>query len=67
MKFRLLVEHDPVTKRFSAVFPELPGCASAGDTEAEAIDNAQEALALWFEPSPVEIKKGAKLVELSLP
>jgi predicted RNase H-like HicB family nuclease len=67
MKFRLLVEHDPETKRFSAVFPELPGCASAGDTEAQAIENAKEALALWFEPSPVEIKKGAKLVELSLP
>ena len=67
MKFRLLVEHDPETKRFSAVFPELPGCASAGDTEAEAIENAHEALALWFEPSPVELKKGAKLVELSLP
>ncbi len=67
MKFRLLVEHDPETKRFSAVFPELPGCATAGDTEAEAIENAQEALALWFEPSPVDLKKGAKLVELSLP
>ncbi len=67
MKFRLLIEHDPKTKRFSAVFPELPGCASAGDTEAETIENAQEALALWFEPSPLEVKNGAKLVELSLP
>jgi predicted RNase H-like HicB family nuclease len=67
MKFRLLIELDPETNRFSAVFPELPGCASAGDSEAEAIENAKEALALWFEPSPVEIKNGAKLVELSMP
>jgi predicted RNase H-like HicB family nuclease len=67
MKFRLLVELDKETKRWSAVFPELPGCASAGDTEAEAIVNAKEALALWFEPSPVKLHKGSKLVELAVP
>ena len=50
MKFRLLVELDATTKRWSAVFPELPGCATAGDTEKEAIANAEESLALWFEP-----------------
>ena len=51
MKLRLLVEFDPETKWWSAVFPELPGCASAGDTEEEAVRNAREALELWFEPS----------------
>lgn len=67
MKFRLVVEHDPQTKRWSSVFPELPGCGSAGDTEREAIANAKEALALWFEPTPVELHKGAKLLEVALP
>ncbi len=67
MKFRLLVEFDPECQRWSAVFPDLPGCASAGDTEAEAVENAHEALELWFEPSPLEVKTGAKLIELSLP
>ena len=67
MKLRLLVEFDPEAKRWSAVFPELPGCASAGDTEAEAIANAKEALALWFEPAPVKMNKGAKLMELAVP
>jgi predicted RNase H-like HicB family nuclease len=67
MKLRLLVEPNPETNRWSAVFPELPGCASAGDTEAEAIANAKEALELWFEPSPVKLHKGAKLVELAVP
>jgi len=66
MKLRLLVEHDPETNRWSAVFPELPGCASAGDTEAEAVANAKEALELWFEPSPVKLPKGAKLLELAV-
>jgi predicted RNase H-like HicB family nuclease len=67
MKFRLLVEFDKTAKRWSAVFPELPGCATAGDTQEEAIANAKEALALWFEPSPVKLPKNAKLVELALP
>ena len=67
MKLRLLIELDSETKRWSAVFPELPGCASAGDTEAEAIANAKEALALWFEPSPMKLNKGSKLMELAVP
>jgi len=49
MKLRLLVEFDRATRRWSAVFPELPGCASAGDTEEKAIASAKEALSLWFE------------------
>jgi predicted RNase H-like HicB family nuclease len=67
MKLRLLVEFDTGTNRWSAVFPELPGCATAGDTEAEAIANAKEALALWFEPAPVKLNKGAKMLELAVP
>lgn len=67
MKLRLLVELDPETKRWSAVFTELPGCASAGDTEEEAIANAKEALELWFDPSPIKLHKGAKLMELAVP
>lgn len=30
-------------------FPDLPGCFSAGDTLDEALANASEAVALWFE------------------
>ncbi len=67
MKLRLLIELDSETKRWSAVFPELPGCASAGDTEAEAIANAKEALALWFAPSPLKLRKDSKLLELAVP
>jgi predicted RNase H-like HicB family nuclease len=61
------VEHDIETGRWSAVFPELPGCASAGDTEEEAVANAQEALALWFEPASIDVPKNAKLLEVALP
>jgi len=66
MKLRLVVEHDPHTKRWAAFFPELPGCASAGDTEEEAVRNAKEALDLWFEPAPVTFPAGAKVLEVAL-
>jgi predicted RNase H-like HicB family nuclease len=29
--------------------PSLPGCASQGDTEAEALDNIREAIELYIE------------------
>jgi predicted RNase H-like HicB family nuclease len=66
MTLRLVVEHDSETKRWAAFFPELPGCASAGDTEDEAIQNAKEALELWFEPAPVDLPVGAKVLEVAL-
>ena len=66
MRLRLVVEHDSKTKRWAAFFPELPGCASAGDTEDEAIRNAKEALELWFEPAPVDLPAGAKVLEVAL-
>ncbi len=65
MKIRLIVEKDPETGRYSSVFPELPGCASAGDTEDEAIANAREALELWFEPSGIQVPVTARLIEVT--
>ena len=67
MKLRLVLEKDEAVGRWSAVFPELPGCASAGDTEQEAIANAKEALELWFEPSDIPISKKAHVLEVALP
>jgi predicted RNase H-like HicB family nuclease len=67
MKLRLVVELDATTERWAAFFPELPGCASAGDTEEEAVTNAKEALELWFEPSTEPLPTGAKVLEVALP
>ena len=67
MKLRLVVQFDPDARRWSAVFPELRGCATAGDTEEEAIQNAKEALALWFAPSDLPLDKDAKVLEVALP
>jgi predicted RNase H-like HicB family nuclease len=45
---------------------DLPGCATAGDTEEEAVANATEALTLWFDPAPIDLPKNAKLLEDAL-
>ncbi len=66
LKLRLLMEHDKETGRWSAIFPELPGCATAGDMEAEATANAREALELWFAPSRIPKSSRAKCVELTV-
>jgi predicted RNase H-like HicB family nuclease len=47
MKFRIVLEFDPETDSYSAVCPELPGCASAGDSEEEARRNIEEAIGLF--------------------
>jgi predicted RNase H-like HicB family nuclease len=67
MKFRIVTEYDPETKSYAAYCPELPGCCSAGDTEAEALENAREAILLYLEPTPLKLKRANKVFEVELP
>jgi len=53
MKFRVVLEFDPDAGSFSAVCPELPGCASAGNTEEEARQNIAEAIQLYLAPAEI--------------
>ena len=62
MTFRIVLEFDPETKSYSAVCPELPGCASAGDTEAEARRNIEEAIRLYLTPSHLDLPENAASV-----
>lgn len=66
MTFRVLIEYDPETDSYSAVCPELPGCASAGRTEQEARRNIEEAIRLYLEPDDIELPERAKLVEVTI-
>jgi predicted RNase H-like HicB family nuclease len=66
MKFRIVLEFDPETDSYSAVCPELPGCASAGDTEEEARRNVEEAIRLYLEPAEITLPDNAKLVEVTI-
>ncbi len=40
---------DPETGDWAAWVPELPGCASAGLTEAEAMANIKQAIELYLD------------------
>ena len=66
MKFRIVLEYDAEAQAFSAVCPELPGCASAGDTEEEAKQNIREAIELYLAPSEMELSRDAKLDEVTV-
>jgi predicted RNase H-like HicB family nuclease len=65
MKFRVVLEFDPEANTYSAVCPELPGCASAGDTEEGARRNIEEAIHLYLSPSDIDLPPTAKLVEVT--
>jgi predicted RNase H-like HicB family nuclease len=64
VKFRVVLEYDAVADSYSAVCPELPGCASAGETEAKARENIEEAIRLYLAPSELDLPRDAKLVEV---
>ena len=66
MTFRVVLERDPETGDYSAVCPELPGCASAGATEAEARENIREAIELYLTPGDIALPENAKLLEVSV-
>lgn len=62
----MVLEYDPVARSYSAVCPELPGCASAGDTEAEAHENIEEAIRLYLKPTDLDLPQDAKLIEVTV-
>jgi predicted RNase H-like HicB family nuclease len=48
MKYRILLEQDEEGV-FVAQVPSLPGCLSQGKTRKEALENIQEAIAVYLE------------------
>ena len=66
MKFRVVLEFDPETGSYSAVCPELPGCASAGETEQKARENITEAIQLYLAPAELHLAENAKLAEVTI-
>ena len=66
MKWRVVLEKDPETGDFAAWCPELPGCASAGETEQEALENIREAIELYLQPDPIKLGPGAIVQEIAV-
>ncbi|MBD2483768.1 type II toxin-antitoxin system HicB family antitoxin [Planktothrix sp. FACHB-1365] len=53
MKWPVILKSDPETGELAVWCPKLPGCISAGEIEAEALENITEAIALYLEPDPI--------------
>ncbi len=54
-QYSVVLEYDAETEQYSVVCPELPGCASFGDSEEGAMANIKEAIDLYLAPDlPLE-------------
>ena len=42
---------------YLATVPDLPGCMSDGETEAEALDNVEDAITCWIDDAISEGRK----------
>ncbi|MEH2114075.1 type II toxin-antitoxin system HicB family antitoxin [Nostoc sp. C052] len=54
MKIKVLLEPSD-EGRYTVYVPSLPGCISEGETIEEALENIQEAIELFLEPSFLEL------------
>jgi predicted RNase H-like HicB family nuclease len=65
MQLRIIVDYDSEVHAYSAVYPELLGCVSCGDSEQEALANIEEAIRLYLEPDGSDVASSAKVFEVT--
>ena len=66
-KYEVIIYWSAEDEAFIVDVPELPGCMAHGSSSAEALNNAQDAIALWIETArefgdPVPEPKGRRLL-----
>ena len=66
-KYELIVYWSADDAAFGVDVPELPGCLAHGATPGEAVEHAQEAIALWLDIAredgrPIPQPKGRRLL-----
>lgn len=49
LRYPVAIEPGSADHAWGVVFPDLPGCFSAGDSRADALSNAEAAAAAWLE------------------
>ena len=59
-QYTVILHPDPDEGGYTVTVPALPGCVTEGDTLAEAIAMAQEAIAGWIEAA---VKHGEPIPE----
>ena len=62
----VILEFDASEQEWSAVCPELRGCASFGRDEAEAQLGIKEAVHLYLTPDELDLPVDAKLTEVTV-
>jgi predicted RNase H-like HicB family nuclease len=65
MKWRVVLEQDPESGDWAVWCPELPGCTSAGESQAEALANVQEAIELYLQQDPIDLDTDAVVREVT--
>lgn len=60
LPYRLELVEDPDEGGYVALYPDLPGCLTVGETVEKAIDNARDAKRTWFEAA---LEDGAEIWE----
>ena len=66
MKWRVILEQDNETGDWAAWCPELPGCASAGESEDDAMTNIREAIDLYLQADPIDVGPHALIREIAV-
>ena len=66
MIWRVILEEDPGTHEWAVWCPELKGCASAGATREEAVENIKEAIELYLEPLPIQAPRGSEELKVAV-
>ena len=65
-KYEIILYWSDEDEAFVADVPELPGCMAHGETQTEALKNAQSAIKLWLKTAkefgdPIPEPKGRRL------
>jgi predicted RNase H-like HicB family nuclease len=66
MNWRIVIEQDAESGEFAVWCPELPGCTSAGATEADAVASIREAIELYLQPDPIDLGPNATEREIAV-
>jgi len=67
IKYEVIIYWSHEDDAFVAEVPELPGCCAHGDTQANALSSAQDAIRLWMDTAtefgdPIPEPKGRRLI-----
>jgi predicted RNase H-like HicB family nuclease len=66
-KYEVIIYWSEEDQAFVAEVPQLPGCAAHGQSQEDALANAQEAIRLWVDTAnefgnPIPEPKGRRLI-----